>query len=353
LRFSVIVAAMITCAVPAEGQLGGSQLVTGLVIAKADESPLPHAMVTLQPAGRETFTDDRGRFSFARVPPGNYRLRVIHLGFSPTEQSLSVVVDSEITRLRVELGEVQVRLAAIHVTAEGPCVAPGAPDPLKQPEFAMIFQQLEQNAQQFRLLADSFPYAYRVARTEYSLRGDSVIEGRHVDTLLLKSNSRRWTYRAGRVVTSSILTREHLMHLPTLADFASDEFVKSHCFRYGGEEQTSDGSAVRINFRAADRLGSPDVNGTILLDATLYQIRRADLQLFKIPFELSKDVAAVSVTTLFREVEPSVLVFSNVHGKSTMIPTRNRKNYIETPEDQVLLDFSFLRADPRRGDQKP
>ena len=66
-----------------------------------------------------------------------------------------------------------------------------------------------------------------------------------------------------------------------------------------------------------------------------------------------RKVAAVNVTTLFREVEPSVLVFSEVHGVSTMVPSKDLLDRIESIEDHVLLDFGFVRADPRRGAQKP
>ena len=310
-------------------------------------------MVSMEPAGRETFTDDRGRFSFPQLSPGTYRIRAIHLGFSPAEQSITVARDSDVTRVQIVLAAVRVRLAAVHITADGPCVAPGAPNPAKEPEFSAIFQQLEQNAQQYRVLADSFPYEYRVARTQYSLRGDSVVEGRHTDTLVFKSNVRRVVYRAGSVVTSNFRSTEHQMLLPTLTDFASDEFVNNHCFRYAGEDQTADGAVVRIDFRAWERLDAPDVDGTILLDARSYQIRRADLRLSQIPYALRHDLTAVSVTTFFGEVEPFVLIFSGVHDVNTLVPSKNLKNYIETHEDHQILNFAFLRGDPAKGDRKP
>jgi hypothetical protein len=246
---------------------------------------------------------------------------------------------------------VQVTLATVKVTADAPCIVPGPPDPAKDREFAVIFQQLEQNAQQYRLLADSFPYAYHEERTNFAVRGDSVLESVHTDTVMLRSDKPGWTYRPGRVISTDFITRERTMHLPTLSDFASDRFVKNHCFRYGGVAQTPEGDAVRIDFRAAQKLTSPDVNGTILLDATSYQIRRAELRLSQVPTALKK-VAAVDVTTLFREVEPSVLVFSEVHGVSTMVPSKDLLDYIETVEDHVLVDFGFIRTDPRAA-QKP
>jgi hypothetical protein len=260
-------------------------------------------------------------------------------------------VDSVTTRIRIELADVQVTLATVKVMGDAPCLAPGAPNPEKDREFAVIFQQLEQNAQQYRLLADSFPYAYHEEVTNFAVRGDSVIESIHADTGLLRSDKPGWTYRPGRVIVTDFITRHRSMRLPTLSDFASDNFVKNHCFRYGGLEQTPDGEAVRIEFRPADKLTSPDVNGTILLDAKSYQIRQAQLHLSHVPSAL-KNVAAVDVTTVFREVEPSVLVFSEVHGVSTMIPSKNLLDYIEAIEDHVLVDFGFLRTDPRRGDLK-
>jgi hypothetical protein len=346
-----LLALLIAFPLAAGAQAGGGRLLTGVVVAQVDQQPLGHSMVSLQPAARQTFTDDAGRFAFQGVPPGVYRLRVTHLGFAPSEISVTIPRDSSTTRVRVELAEVQVRLATVQIKADAPCVAPGAPDPVKDREFFTIFQQLLQNAQQYRLLADSFPYAYREERTNYSVRGDSVLEGFHIDTTMLRSDKPGWTYHPGRVVSTDFITRQRSMHLPTLSDFASDEFVRNHCFRYAGEAHTPDGDAVRIDFRASAHISSPDVNGTILLDAKSYQIRRAELRLSQIPSALRK-VAAVDVTTLFREIEPSVLVFSEVHGVTTMIPSKDLLDRVESIEDHVLLDFGFLRSDPR-GPGKP
>jgi hypothetical protein len=350
-RFALtILAALLLVAARSDAQ--GGRLLTGVVVSKASQAPLGHSMVSLIPAGRQTFTDDAGRFAFQGVAPGTYRLRATHLGFAPLELAVTIPRDTAPTRIRVELAEVQVKLATVQVMGDAPCLAPGAPDPVKEREFAVIFQQLEQNAQQYRLLADSFPYAYHEERTNFSVRGDSVIEGVHTETVLLRSDKPRWTYRPGRVVSTDFIARQRSMHLPTLSDFASDEFVKNHCFRYAGTEKTDEGASVRVDFRAADKLGAPDVNGTILLDSASYQIRRAELRLSSVPAALKK-VAAVHVTTMFREIEPSVLVFSEVHGVSTMTPSKDLLDHIVSIEDHVLLDFGFLRVDPRRGAQKP
>lgn len=349
-----LLAAPALSALPPSIQAQGTDahLVTGVAVSRTTQAPLGHAIVSLQPIGRQRFTDDQGRFAFTGLPPGVYRLRATHLGFAPTEISVTVLPDSAATRVRVELDEVQVHLATVHVTAAAQCTTPGAPDPVKEREFTVVYQQLEQNAQQYRLLADSVPYAYLEQRTTYSILTDSAIRDQKVDTALLKSDRPLWTYLAGKVLVSR--GQEGLMHLPILSDFASDEFVKNHCFHYGGEVWTLEGAAIRIDFRAADRLHSPDVNGTILLDAKSYQIQSTELRLSRIPDELSRYVSAVSATTYFREVEPSVIVISRVHGVWTMYPpTLNIVGTAARVDDQTLLTFGFVGTNPGRGGKSP
>ncbi|HEX7545821.1 MAG TPA: hypothetical protein VF368_03770 [Gemmatimonadaceae bacterium] len=107
---------------------------------------------------------------------------------------------------------------------------------------------------------------------------------------------------------------------------------------------------MEIDFRAVETLRSPDVNGTILLAASSYQIRSAELRLSRIPDGLSRYVASVSATTLFREVEPSVLVISRVHGVWTLFPPRfNIIGTAETVDDPTLLAFGFVGTAPGRG----
>ena len=186
----------------------------------------------------------------------------------------------------------------------------------------------------------------------YSVLTDSLILGRRVDSVLLRSDKPIWTYRPGHVLEQD--RPEGLIHLPLLSDFASDEFVKNHCFRYAGEVMTLEGAAIKIEFRAADRLRSPDVNGSILLDATSYQIRSAEIRLSRVPDPMSRFVSSITATTLFREVEPSVLVISRVHGVTTLFPPKLEiVATAQRVDDQALLTFGFTGTDPVRGAKTP
>jgi hypothetical protein len=322
----------------------------GTVASQATDAPLGHSMITLLPIGRQTFTTDEGRFTFADVPPGSYRLRVTHLGYSPQEYRVMIAADAEPPAERVKLVAVSFQLGTMKVVAAATCVAPGPPNAAKDPDFAGIFQQLLENAEQYRLLADSFPYSFVEERSRNKRRGDDVVEPFGADTVLLRSDIPGWHYKAGDVVYNNIFTGKRAMHLPTLADFASKAFTSSHCFSYGGRDSTTDGNSVRIDFRVADRIKGTDVNGSMWLDASGYQIRRADLSLSKIPGWLRK-IDAVKVTTIFGEIEPSVLVFSAVHAVNYYHPSKSLLDYVDDTEDHRILDFEWVRKSPR-GDAK-
>ena len=324
----------------------------GVVLEKGTLAPLQHSMVTLQPVGRQTFTDDQGRFTLVAVPPGRHHLHAAHLGYAPVDMDFVVRTDSAPARIRVELERISLQLGTVRVTAFARCLAPGPPDPTRQPEFALVFGQLALNAEQSRFVSDSFPYAYRLQRVQRQIRGDSVVDVLAVDTLFVQTDRERWRYRPGNVVTGSIFSRSRAMYLPTLEDFASAEFERNHCFSFGGRDDSGDGALVRIDFRAADRIHAPDVNGSFWLDAGSYQIRRAELFLSRMPGGSTK-LAAVRVTTEFREIQRGILAFSDVHAVRTFVPSRSLLDAVEATEDQLLLDFSWIRAAPGGASPKP
>ena len=205
---------------------------------------------------------------------------------------------------------------------------------------------MRQNAEQYSVLSDSFPFGYRFERTRGERRADSTRRVERVDTELVRSDRGHWRYRPGTVVIRD--ASGYVMQLPTIADFGSRDFVRNHCFYYAGVDTTAEGRQVRVDFRAADRLRSPDVHGSVLLDAVSYQIRRAELDLSIVPEQL-RDVARAHVTTIFREVSPAIVVFAEVRGVTVLRPSRARGAVAETFEEQRLLEFGWLRADPGRA----
>jgi len=331
--------------------------VIGDVFASGTNLSLDHAMVTLSPAGRQTFSDEHGTFGFSGLTGGTYRLRVARLGFSPREFTVEVPAAGEGQRLRITLDRVSIKLNAVKVVAYPPCKKPGRPNAKTDPDLAAVFDQLTLNAEQYRLLADSFPFAYKAERRVGGLRDDGLVVDERTDTLTVRSDLIHWRYRPGDLVSrepyrDAAALYEYAMHLPTLPDFAEPSFYANHCFFYGGVETGALGEVVRIDFRAADKLSKPDVHGTILLDAQTMQIRLADLELSKIPSDL-RDVVRVSATTRFSEVNRSIVIFSSVRGLTAYRYARNAAGTTGWLDEQRLIAFGWMGADPSKAAQKP
>jgi hypothetical protein len=344
-----LAAAILVGAFRVVGAQGTSPMLIGDVIGKDGGVPLGHAMVTLLGAERQTFTSDRGTFAFPSLDPGKYRLRVVHIGYTPVEVSVTVHADSAPPRLRIELSRLSVQLSTVRILAKGMCTMPGRPNPDVDPDFAAIVAQLRMNAEQYQLLSDSFPFRYKVEQVFYALRTDSSESDPRHETQYYRSDAHGWEYKRGDVVERR--EGRTLMHLPTLRDFASYDFLNNHCFRYAGLDTTSEGVMIKIGFDADMQIRTPDVSGSVLLDAKTYQIKRTELDLTKIPSDLPQ-VTAVHVTTIFGELSPSIDVIQQVHG-ITSLRHRGWGATIAETEDQRSYAFEWIGGNPAHPGIQP
>src|SRR5690349_267678 len=220
----------------AQGARTTDSLATLVTIVRARESgqPLAYGVVTLQPPTREQFTNDRGIATFAGVPSGRVSLRVRHLGYSPAERSV-VLRPGAVDTIRVELTRVAVSLGPVHVRALAECKSPGPPRAASDPSFAAVFEQLEENADQYRVLATQYPFSSSVERMSsvHYVGGDSIID--RIDTLVLGTGV-RWHYAPGGLIeeTDDPRNRHVVFNIPALIHFAERSFLDNHCFANGG-----------------------------------------------------------------------------------------------------------------------
>jgi hypothetical protein len=321
-----------------------SGTVIGDVVMLGTGTPLEHAMVTLVGGGRQTFTSDRGVFAFTQLLPGTYHLRVTHLGFTPMLADFVMPATGPAPRVRVELTRVSVRLAAVKISGKPSCSNPGRPDPALNKDLFEVVQQVRLNAEQFQVVSDSFPFSYLVQRARREVRADDARGPSKFDTLHLRSDARGWEYKMGDVVEREGPGR-YVMHLPTLRDFAGIDFLNNHCFHYAGLDSTREGVLLRIDFRADDQIRTPDVNGTIYLDPKTYQIRLAELELSKLVAEV-RDITAVKVRTIFREISPNIVVFDRVIGTNELRHGWGAWAIAAIEEDQRMMRFEWLQGEP-------
>lgn len=320
--------------------------IVGTVIAKETGAPLPYSTVSLATPARERFTNDRGAFVLGGIPAGRVRLLVRHIGFSPT--TLTVDVRAGVTdTVRVVLTRIAVELNRMTIEGLGRCTSPGPPSTATNPAFAAVFDQLRENADRYRLLAESYPFVYAMERrsTIHYVSGESVTTS--LDTMRIGTGM-RWRYAPGTIVTvgTEPFNRQVLFNIPTLVQFAEASFLANHCFANGGADVVDGHAVVRIDFSASARIKAPDVSGSMYLDRETFQIRRSTLRLTRIPDE-APQIAAVETVTDFREIMPSISVPGTIQSAHALHTDRTRPVLPDTAyEIQRMVGLTFLKGRP-------
>ena len=302
---------MLFCCVPlALMQLSSAQTtLRGTVVAAESGEPLGFSIVTLYPGFAKRFTDARGGFSIGIAQPGNHILSVRQIGYAPLDTQLVIAGDSA-TSVRIALHHLAIELPPVTISA-GQCTNPGAPDSSDR-SLRAVFDQLQENARRFELLADSYPFRYTLELTDRILnqRGDT---GSPVVRRLQFSSSdnRHHPYAVGRVVDrawgawgspDSVL----VIHSAELEDLGNPDFVANHCFHLMGRDTIGGETLVRIDFEPAMRIGSADMAGAAYLDSTTYELRYTTTWLTKPDRSELTGVRAVTFRTSFREIARGV-----------------------------------------------
>jgi len=322
--------------------------VYGVVVADGGVS-LPYGVVSVPALGLERFTTVAGSFLWADLPAGPVRFLVRRLGYVPRE--LEVTVRAGMTdTVRVELTRVAVQLATMQVRAYPECRRPGVAELERDSVLATVFTQLRMNADQFRVLATSYPFAFLVIAYLGHVSTEEVAVVERVDTFRLDGLP-KWRYKPGRLVTVDPFNRNSVFfNLPTLIDFADPTFIQSHCFHNGGLVATDSATLLRIDLVAASRIKTPDIDGSIYLDTATYQIRRSVLRLTPLP--RVRGLTHMEVATDFEEALPSVPVVAKVSSRKTFDTKVRGVAFPLTFEEHRISDFRFLGARPGE-DRKP
>jgi hypothetical protein len=305
--------------------------VRGSVIAGETIAPLPYSSVELVPGFPRRLADDSGRFHFAGVRPGRYHVLIRQIGYLPFD-SLIVVPDDVRAPFVVSLFRIGITLPAVTVRARVECRRPGAPNPAVTPALAAVFDQVVENARRARLVADSFPFTYRVERTLAERTRDGQRRVTRTDTL--SGTAREREYRPGRLVGPGFGARagERVVHIPTLRAFAETAFVSHHCFRLAGRDTLQGGTFIRLDFEPAASFKEADVQGAAYLDSATYLIRYTVVRVTR-PRRVSRHLASLVVTSRFKEIAPWILIPEHVFAERR---PRDGKAPVEEEEQRVV-----------------
>jgi hypothetical protein len=320
---------------------------------------VPYALVRLLPLNSEQFTDARGGFAAAGLAPGAYRVRVRQVGFLPFDSAVTVAAAGP--ALHVVLHPLAIRLDELTLTTTGRCTAPGPPDSTTSPELALIFAEFRENARRFAVLADSYPFFYDIERTFSDLGENGDVLRSFTDSVAYQSDS-RVRYRPGHIIVWGTGLRglpERVLRLPSLPDLADSAFHASHCFAFGGVEERDGRRLLRIAFRAADRLRTPDIDGEAYLDPDSYQLRYLSIRLTR-PERAMPTLVSASVTMTPLELYRSILVPGTVRGATVPPLTftagpegRLSVRVTQYVEVQRLFHVHFLRPLPADSMRSP
>ena len=324
-----------------------AQHVTVRVVTSLENAPLGYSVVAMPALDLERFTSSSGVVVMSVPAPGQVRLRVKRLGFTPKDTTITVT-DAQSQSVTVALVRVSFRLDAVRVVGWPPCRRPGIAE-ADDDRVPGIVEQLRQNAERYRLLTKSYPFVYTVRR-EFGRRatdGSLIIDA--ADEIVV-NGAADWRYRPGTLVVreprSGIGTRsEWVMRIPSISDLAEDQFIATHCFHVAGLEEKEGQRLLRLDIVAAERLKSTDVNIVVWLDPQDFQLRHATFTLTKPPPQVRGLLTSSSRVT-YRELIPFVPVLALTVAENTVQEGRSQTTTTVLIERQRIERVMFRGARP-------
>ena len=314
----------------------------GTVVSAETREPLGFSIVILHPTFGERFTDAAGAFAFEGTTGGSYLLSVRQIGYAPLDTQLIIAGDSA-TVVQIALRHLAIELPPVTVAGRQ-CTNPGRPDSSDAALLA-VFDQLQENARRYELLADSYPFHYdlELALREVNQRGDT---GRPVVRRLQFTSDDNHPYAVGRVVEPAwgpwgSPDNMLVIHSADLQDLGNPNFIANHCFRLAGRDTIGGETLVRINFEPATRIGSADMAGAAYLDSITYELRYTETSLTRPEQSALANVRAMRFRTRFRNIARGVPLQDSLTAITTYRYGRQTK--IDT---QRTVEVRFRRQPP-------
>jgi hypothetical protein len=317
--------------------------ITGTVVGP-NGAPLPYSTASIAETGVARFTDEAGEFIMAGLQPGSYHLRVKQLGFSAVD-TLITLASGAAQKLRIELKPTPFKLAAVTVKASRECETPEQVAN-RGNNFALIIDELRNNAERERILVKSYPFVYRHFRSVDRPTPSGASFAVH-DTTSYRSDTRP-RYVPGEIVRPDPdrppPNNQQIM-IPVLEDIGDPEFLRSHCFKYAGITRENGIRMHRVDFEPVRSIRTPDIEGSFFLDPTSFVVRRATLRLTHAN-QVDLSLRDVEVTTNYNEILPGVTVIGDLISVQNLSGVGIAAPILRSTEKQRLIDYRFLGTKP-------
>lgn len=247
------------------------------MVEELSHRPVAGGLVQLLEASRiggSAVTDEQGRFLLTGMTPGQYRLRLLRIGFRPWSPDSLVQVTGAEVHLALTVPTVPVLLEEISVEGSSACRA----TPEADRRVALLWDQARTSLGLVGGGRRDLDYRVTVSRR----RLDAAGRVNHLEILPtlgqgawpVTSQPAESLARLGFVQPRDTLDGP-VYYGPDVAVFFSDAFLETHCFRLVAPPK-SRRTLLGVGFAPARGRALPDIEGTLWLDRRTGQLHRLE-----------------------------------------------------------------------------
>jgi hypothetical protein len=263
-----------------------AQVIRGSVVLADSVTPLPGAIVQASERGGVTaaqaLANARGEFVLRLPRAGQYRVRVLRIGFRPTIGPLVPVGASDTARVRIVFRGDAVVLSAVNVRDKETCRV-GADTGMM---VARVWDEARKAVLSSQLSSDDAPLV--ADWIEYDRMLDS--SGRIVRSQHVKSARNPTTHAFHSLPADQLADRGYVVsdntgttyYAPDADVLLSDSFASTHCFHLAAAP--NDAHVIGVAFSPSrGRRDAPDIEGVLWLDRNTAELETLEFQYTNLP----------------------------------------------------------------------
>lgn len=279
----------------------GGQVIRGRLVSGGNGQGVPNALVVLEDSGGDelarTITLASGTFSFRLTTGGQYRLRVMRIGYAPWRSSPIQLSSGATYNRTIELPVERVLLPDdIVVEGSGACSGDqsvGAVTAALMEEAQKAFALTETTLKSRRVMFHTTEYLRRTSPEGVVLEESNSaiqpltawpIESAPIDTLA------RWGFVRKPTNLQRAAGLGPTYYGPDGAVLFSAWFLKRHCYSITRDPRAP--RHVGLQFTPAEDTGNPDVAGTLWLDERTLALDRLEFHYVDLPGWIPESSAA-------------------------------------------------------------
>jgi len=319
---------------------------TGVVQDSASGLPIGYALVVLTSPPLRVFASEGGRFTLSGVTQGRTTIRVQQIGYRAVTLTLDIDNNPAATGapgLAVRLTRQVFQLPEIIVEGD---VCSGERERSGYAEDGLL-GEVYQNAERLFTLQEDYPFeeTYQETTARYDT-GGTPIDGR-VDTG--RYDSRRiLRYERGHVTVREGPFRVESALYFQPSDLARNEFRRTHCFWYAGNDSVAGAVAYHFEFAPLKSVKSIDWAGSLFIDSVSRVLVRSEAHLVNLT-RRNSSFRTASCTLAYRQVVPTLVT----PEQARCVSRHEDKQPYTTVARWLLINFRFLGRTPSGPESPP